>query len=298
MPVDGWRRYPCMIAIVLVAGGCTDLSVRIPPRSPDAPAGGDFVTEIRGLPFERREERIFEEIARGNVPGFLRRFVPVRIEAVNTVGMTRRAVIYCLPDYLAVGSDADYVRLPMSPAIAQAIADRFDCILPTTKMVDLIYDQAAIQLEPSPFNPRRIDMTSVDAFLKSHLRIEEQLGGRASGRLVAGIKKDVVISPQLTDRPGRVAIYGWHKPDGQPIQPLYLGHTVNWVDYSHGVRLVSRRMLLDGEPISTTAVLADPRLCSLISDEGPIASPRYDRIASQEVDRIEPLPGTPLDTPG
>ena len=23
---------------------------------------------------------------------------------------------------------------------------------------------------------------------------------------------------------GKVAIYGWHKPDGKPIQPLYTGH--------------------------------------------------------------------------
>jgi hypothetical protein len=56
------------------------------------------------------------------------------------------------------------------------------------------------------------------------------------------------------------------------IQPLYLGHTAAWVDYSHGIRLVSQTMLLNGRPTNIPAVLADPNLCSLLSDEGVIAT--------------------------
>ena len=47
-----------------------------------------------------------------------------------------------MPDYLAVGSDDDFVRMPMTPQTAQQIADLFGCILPTRKMVDAI-DAAA-----------------------------------------------------------------------------------------------------------------------------------------------------------
>ena len=59
------------------------------------------------------------------------------------------------------------------------------------------------------------------------------------------------------EAPGKVAIYGWHKPDGKPIQPLYTGHTASWVDYSHGIRLVSRRMTVNGEAKTIDEVLAD-----------------------------------------
>ena len=65
----------------------------------------------------------------------------------------------------------------------------------------------------------------------------------------------------------RVAIYGWHKPDGKPIQHLYTGH-VNWyVDYSHGIRLVSRQIQVDNQWMDYTAVLQDAVLRHLLCDE-------------------------------
>ena len=36
-----------------------------------------------------------------------------------------------MPDYLAVGSDEDFLRMPMTPASAKVIADAFGCRLPT-----------------------------------------------------------------------------------------------------------------------------------------------------------------------
>src|SRR5207253_1071838 len=59
------------------------------------------------------------------------------------------------------------------------------------------------------------------------------------GALIAGIKKDVVITNRLGEKPNHVAIYGWHKLDGDPIQPLTIVHISPYVDYSHGIRLVS-----------------------------------------------------------
>ncbi len=95
------------------------------------------------------------------------------------------------------------------------------------------------------------------------------------GPLVGGIKKDVVITPLLASNPGKVAIYGWHQLNGQPIQPLYLGHGVSYVDYSHGIRLVRGQMLVNGQVRSVADVLADPDLCVLLSDEGVVTNPRY-----------------------
>lgn len=95
------------------------------------------------------------------------------------------------------------------------------------------------------------------------------------GALVAGHKKDVVISARLAGVTNKVAIYGWQQTNGMAIQPLYLGHVSWWVDYSQCVRLVSQNMLVNGEKKTVAEVLADPKFCSLISDESVITNARY-----------------------
>ncbi len=100
-----------------------------------------------------------------------------------------------------------------------------------------------------------------------HLIIEGQRKGRKG--LIAGIKKDIVITGKLLHdpKPNRVAIYGWHKLDGNPIQPLYTGH-VNWyVDYSHGIRLVYRKIKIAGNWMDFTDVLRHSVYRKLLCDE-------------------------------
>jgi hypothetical protein len=91
-------------------------------------------------------------------------------------------------------------------------------------MVDDIYKAAKVKPEPVPMYAFR---DSTPTIWHHHLIIEGQRGGRKG--LIARIKKDVVITGKILRDPkqDRVAIYGWHKPDGKPIQPLYTGH-VNW----------------------------------------------------------------------
>ena len=87
--------------------------------------------------------------------------------------------------------------------------------------------------------------------------------------MIAGIKKDVVISDLLTRsaKTNRVAIYGWHKLDAKPIQPLYTGH-VNWyADYSHGIRLVYQKIKVNGKWMDYNKVFSDANLRKLLSDE-------------------------------
>ena len=100
-----------------------------------------------------------------------------------------------------------------------------------------------------------------------HLIIEGQRKGQRG--LIAGIKKDVVISDLLTRSPraNRVAIYGWHRLNGKAIQPLYTGHVDWYADYSHGIRLVYRKVKVNGRWMDYTAVMADPVLKQLLTDE-------------------------------
>jgi hypothetical protein len=246
-------------------------SLELPPRPPTAPKGTEFARSIAALALKEREEKILAEVMAGNVPQFLRTLVPVTV----TAG-TLTATYDVAPDYLAVGSDDDYFLTPLTPYTAQIIADRLGCSLPTRKMVDDIYASATVKLVPAPIPPS-LAMTTVPVFLRHNTMVHAQRSEKPPGGLVAGHKKDVVIANRLfTTAAGRVAIYGWHKADGKPIQPLYTGHPASWADYSHGIRLVRRRMTANGEAKLLENVLADPRLAPLVSDEGVMHQSRYD----------------------
>jgi hypothetical protein len=244
----------------------------IPPRPKDAIGGVAFMKSLQMLPPAERERRIAKEIMRGNIPEFLRRFQTVESKANDAAGKENAARIEVMPDYLAVGSDADFVRTPMTPQTAAMIADAFGCALPTRKIVDDVHRAASIKLEPKPLTK---DRESPLTFLEHHLIIEEQRKGAALGALVSGIKKDVVVSNRLAEKPNRVAIYGWHKAGGKPIQPLYPGHVATYVDYSHGVRLMKRTVIVDGVSRDVRQILLNPDRCVLLSDEGPLLRPTY-----------------------
>jgi len=275
------RLFPLTscIAASMLAGIClADApTLRLPARRPDALSGSAFAKSIESLPLERREDRIWQEVIHGNVPSFLRKLVPVPVTAIFA-GRTLTGCVFVTPDYLAVGSDSDYFFVPLTPFTAQRIADRLGFLLPTPKIVDDVYAAAAVKLPPSPIPPSSA-MTSVTTFEQHNATVGEQrqalLAQYPLGALVAGDKKDLVICKALADTPGHVAIYGWHKPDGKPIQPLYLGHFAYWADYSHGVRLVADTMEVEGKPMPIAGVLADPAIAPLISGEGTLAVSRY-----------------------
>lgn len=262
-----WLSLSCAVA------SAADLS--LPARSADAPGGSGLARRFEFLSLEDREDEVISEVLKGNVPGASRRFAEIRIRR-EIGGKEHDLIFYVASDYLAIGGDDDPLLMPLSPPAAQRLADRLGCVLPTRAIVDAIHHAAAVKLPPAP-RPAGPAMTQVSEFAAHQQTVGAQLASRdAAGGLVAGHKKDIVITPELASHPGRVAIYGWHRADGSPIQPLHLGHIERWVDYSHGVRLVRRDMILDGRPVSAESILADPDLCALISDEGPVRQPRYD----------------------
>lgn len=249
------------------------------PRPDSSLSGSRFAEMITGLSPEEREDSIFNQAALGNIPGFLRKMVPVTV-GDTIYGDAYLLTFYVLPDYFSIGSDCDFFRIPMTPHLAQEIANLFNCSLPTTKMVDDIYRVAPVKLRPQPIPPGD-SMITVPVFRSHNRMICQQIDSLPrtdpAGSLTAGHKKDVVITSRLitSDGTDRVAIYGWHRPDHTPIQPLYTGHLSTWVDYSHGIRLVSNRVILNGEPEKLVNILQDPLLSSLVSYEGVIRLLQY-----------------------
>jgi hypothetical protein len=233
-----------------------------------------FVEQLQGLERPERELAIAAELAAGHVPAFLRRTVALQVEARDERGAPHRAVVRVMPDVLAIGRDADFVRMPMTPLTAQAYCDAAGFALPTRKLVEETWRQARRKLWPQPLVEER---ESPRTFLRHHQIIEEQLRGTPRGALVAGHKKDLVVSNRLREQPRRVAIFGWFKPTGEPIQPLSIVHGESYVDYSHGARPLLRRIEVDGAQRDYYELLRDPLLHVLLSDEGPIDKPCYDR---------------------
>ncbi len=230
------------------------------------------MASIASLDRAPREAEVLRALLAGNIPSFLRTFRTVVVTSTGPDSLRHSVSYDVMPDYLAIGSDDDFVRIPMTPATAQAFCDAFGCVLPTRKMVNDIWAAATTHVEPRPLTEAR---EASPTFLQHDRLIAEQLRGAPHGAFVAGHKKDVVVSNKLAERADRVAIYGWHYPTGLPIQPLYTGHVDWYVDYSHGIRPVGRTVRVDGTARSYESVLRDPLLSHLLSDEGPIAVPRY-----------------------
>lgn len=264
-----------------IGGMIPDCSpVIIPAKKANALSGSAFIKKIASMSFDEREEAIVSEFSDGNVPSFLR--YPVRIEetACDAEGIEHTVEFLVLPDYLAVGSDDDYCRMPMGPVAAQRIAEMYHASLPTRKLVDIIYRHADVHLAPVTYYPVGDANERVDRFFGHNTAIERRLQetGSNPGAIVAGIKKDIVLGNKIADpkRPGHVLIYGWHMTDGQPIQPMTNIHRGNYVDYSHGVRLIGAEVMLDGVPVRLRDILGDPLLYTILSDEdGPMETTGY-----------------------
>ncbi|MDR1783382.1 MAG: hypothetical protein LBR13_03885 [Dysgonamonadaceae bacterium] len=232
----------------------------------------DFIEKSTNADLVLREKLIKNAILSGNFPDFLLETVEIKTSAIID-GEHISASYFVMPDYLSVGHNDNFLRIPMQPSTAQQIADSLGFFLSTPKICDDIYRAATIKLEPHPLTTAR---DSFPTFVLHNEIIEKQRNKKKG--LIAGIKKDVVITGALLRNPksDRVAIYGWHKIDGTPIQPVYTGH-VNWyVDYSHGIRLVDKNVIISGKSMDYRDVLADDKLYRLLtyeSDRGFSAYP-------------------------
>jgi hypothetical protein len=260
----------------------------IPERPAGAIGGAGFARRIAGLDGEERSAAIVAEVSRGNIPEFLRNLQPVRLTA-RAGGRRLAATVWATPDYLAVGSDGDFVRVPVDLYAATAIARAFGMALPTRKIVDSIYAQSALRLQPQTMTPGP-RMTSTDYFVTHNQRIEQQRAGRGLGTLIAGQKKDLVLTNRLFRQPSpRVAIYGWHRAVGKPIQPLSTVHGAAYADYSHGLRLIGGIAEVNGSQRSIFELFEDPTLARLLSFEGAIRVPPA-LLAEESRPRATPMP--------
>lgn len=275
------RRHGLKLAVSALSGrllkaarsraAAPELIEKIPAAPADALTGARFADSIFNLDRHAREHAILDQLLKGNLPAFLRKLAPVKLEHRSPSGKMLTATIFVMPEYLAIGQDSDFLRIPMNLHTAVAVAERFGFLLPTRKMVDAIYGQCVSRFTPQPL-PAGPRMTSTEYYQMHNSMIDQQSRVRrfAFGALASGHKKDVVVSNRLIARPGQIAIYGWHRAIGDPIQPLSTVHGAGYADYSHGIRLVSRLALVEGGVRPVTDILLDKAFANVLSDEGTI----------------------------
>ena len=274
-----------LLLAVLVAFGFSARAqtLNLPARASTAPTGSEFVNIISPLSRADREEAIYAQIANGNIPTWMRALVLISTNAViNSVNHT--VSYYVTPDYMAIGTDTNYFLTPMTPLLAQRLANLLNCSLPTRRMVNDIWTKAPCKLSPSPISPSPA-MTTVPVFDQHNTTVRGQRYAVTNqfplGTLTGGDKKDVVIAIKIytnfsnTNITKPVVIYGWHQTNGSPIQPLYNGHEETYADYSHGIRFVQMNITVDGAPNTVTNVLVNSSLQALLSDEGLFTKPWY-----------------------
>jgi hypothetical protein len=218
------------------------------------------------------------------------------LAAVSFSNDAHTLIVQVASDYFAIGEEGDVLRLPLTPLSAQRVADALGMLLPTPKMVKAIHEQAAVKLTTQGLVPNRY--ANLAQYAEQNARVEAELAGRRG--LTSGHKKDVVLGNQMRAgnvvRPGNVLIYGWMRPIVPPgvdafpmmtapeiapkagpwrVQPYSGVHGDDYVDYSHGIRLVAPDAVLDGKVVQLEEVMQSPALARLISDEGPLRATRY-----------------------
>ncbi len=179
------------------------------------------------------------------------------------------------------------VRVNVTAALQQRIADRLGCLLLTPKLYDMCWAQRAVTLPPFP-----MPITSSTAAMVEHsAKIDKALAlqGNPTG-LISTTGKTWVIDEALCAHKGRAENYGWifegtsfygllgevvaslmKDAKGvyvRAIQGRGWAHDPSHVDYSQVALFVQRACVVDGQPMDLVQVLQDPYLAPLASHTG------------------------------
>lgn len=163
---------------------------------------------------------------------------------------------------------AQGIRVPLWPSTAQRVADRFNAIMPTKRLVDVIYRAGDVKLTPRSIQPHDgIGRNDLRMIADYNAMIDAAVAGRR-GLIVNG-KKDIIVGRSIVGS-GTVWIYGWIQSNGDALQDVYGRHDDRYVDASHGIRLVSRTAYVHGVPTPIETLFASPQYAPLLNESGTL----------------------------
>lgn len=211
-----------------------------------------------------------------------------------TDGQGNTLVIKVLSDALKIGG----VRMNVTAVVQQQIADRLGAMLLTPHVLDEMWRQRAVTVEPMP---RQIT-SKTSAMIDQSAKLDAKLGLNAEQvpiDLCVSTCKTWVVTNLLVSHPGKAANYGWHFDDPHRtnpnmgkikgsfkgidgfqdasndtgvsvIQPLATAHAPSHVDYSQDCLLMLRAGELNGQTVDLAQIVMDPTWAHLLSAEGAL----------------------------
>jgi len=198
---------------------------------------------------------------------------------------------------LEVSSDALTVlgvRINVTARGAQRIADALGTVVPTPRILQLIWEQAEVRLEPCNANPDA-EMASTQRMIEHSECVDQRVAGRRG--MVANEGKHWVLSNRLAGKENLAANYGWFVKGSRPIQGVGTHHDTGHTDYSQIVRLVKPALRVEGREIDLREVGRSPELWGLVSDEGPLLVLRTSKPGEPPSSRQEPVASAPPPAP-
>ena len=203
-----------------------------------------------------REDLIVQAVARGALD-------PPEWTTITSNYKGRRAQIQVTTDALTILG----VRFDVTAEGAQRIADQLHAILPTPRILQLVWEQAAVRIEPCTLPPDE-KMASTARMIQHSNCVDKRIGGRAG--MVANEGKHWVLSNRIAGKDNLAANYGWFIRGRRPVQTVGTRHDTAHTDYSQILRLVKPIINVDGRDIDIRHVGRSPELWGLVSDEGPL----------------------------
>lgn len=196
------------------------------------------------------------------------------------------------------------VRVPATAAEMQKIADMLFCMLPTPKILDLVWSQATLKFDPV-INLGPNTIVATQNINNVHEAIEKKItaaGGYPAHGIVASVGKYWVLSNKLSSKSGKYGAstscnYGWHSSGGA-YQAVTAGmkvwqgegtaHNDQHVDPSQVIRLIYRMGRLvhsDGstERVDLHNIAADPVLSSAINHSGVLKTLRQPSVPEPKI---------------
>ena len=205
-------------------------------------------------------EEFHKQVKAGNVPDFAKPENFKQVSSTQTRGDKTYTVTFAIsPYYLAVGSNTDYIIMPMNGFMGKTIAAELGLELPTRKMiVDILprppnnsvqgrfnsvieVGRAMLGREPpwmnsqGGYNEEGANKFMDPEIIQEHSRMAHRSLGLTNNaplgnRIYGGTRKDLLYDQKLENKPNE-AIYQFERGVGTT-------HNMYHVDYSQGIRYV------------------------------------------------------------
>ncbi len=233
---------------------------------------------------KQREELIVAAVAGGAID-------PPTWTTIVSNYQGRRAELEVTTDALTILG----VRFDVTAEGAQRIADRLHAILPTPRILQLIWEQADVRLAPCTL-PSVAEMASTARMIEHSKCVDQRIRGRKG--LIVNVGKHWVLTNKISERRNLAANYGWFMKGRRPIQTVGTRHDTAHTDYSQVLRLVRPVIRVDGRQVDIRQVGRSPELWGLVSDEGPLLVWRASRSDVAPSSNENPVLAAPPPAPG